>query len=180
MKRVVRSDWRTQPWKNGGGITHEVFRWCASDATANEFDLRLSVAEIDGAQPFSCFDGYVRALIPLDENALTLVIDGVPAPMARHRCFHFAGAALVETVGKGTARDFNVMSRSERPARVEIGTTESARDARQLAVFALTPVALHGDDGSTLHLDEFETLIAMHDESNVALNANAPVVWIRF
>lgn len=180
MKRVIRSDWKTQPWKNGGGITHEVFRWWASRADTSEFDLRLSVAEIGGAQAFSRFDGYERALVPLDENALTLVIDGVPSPMTRHRCFHFAGTALVETVGKGRARDFNVMSRSERRARVEVGIAESARDARQLAVFALTPVALHGDDGSTLRLDEFETLIALRDESNVALTASTPVIWIRF
>jgi uncharacterized protein len=58
---VVReSAYRTVPWKNGGGVTREIFREPAEPAP---FDWRLSLATIDSSGPFSVFDGYHRTLV---------------------------------------------------------------------------------------------------------------------
>ncbi len=58
---VVReSAYRTVPWKNGGGVTREIFREPAEPAP---FDWRLSLATIDSSGPFSVFEGYHRTLV---------------------------------------------------------------------------------------------------------------------
>jgi len=57
MPRIVApGEFRAQPWKNGGGVTHEIIRWPDSDA----YDVRISLAEDRVAGPFSQFPGYQR------------------------------------------------------------------------------------------------------------------------
>jgi environmental stress-induced protein Ves len=52
--------YRAVPWKNGGGITREIFREPLEPAP---FDWRLSLATVDAPGPFSAFDGYHRTLL---------------------------------------------------------------------------------------------------------------------
>ena len=54
------SSFSTVPWKNGGGVTREIFR---EPPEATAFDWRLSLATIEAAGPFSAFDGYHRTLV---------------------------------------------------------------------------------------------------------------------
>lgn len=57
MKRVVApAEFRTQPWKNGRGVTHEIVRWPDSEA----YDVRISLADDSAPGPFSQFPGYRR------------------------------------------------------------------------------------------------------------------------
>ena len=57
MPRILAPDaFRTQPWKNGGGVTHEIVRWPEGDA----YDIRVSLAEDRAPGPFSRFPGYRR------------------------------------------------------------------------------------------------------------------------
>jgi environmental stress-induced protein Ves len=58
---VTRADWRTQPWKNGGGVTHELYR----DGDASTFRCRVSIAEVGVDGPFSAFPGVDRVLTVL-------------------------------------------------------------------------------------------------------------------
>ncbi len=67
---VTRSEWTTQRWKNGAGVTHEIMRWSRSAPVDDSYDVRISVAEIDGAQPFSSFPGYYRTLVVLEPVVL--------------------------------------------------------------------------------------------------------------
>lgn len=53
---VTPAEFRSQPWKNGGGVTHEIVRWPDTDA----YDVRISLAEDRVAGPFSRFAGYRR------------------------------------------------------------------------------------------------------------------------
>lgn len=55
--RIIRPDaWVEQPWKNGRGVTAEVWR----TPTGTDFDVRVSVARVTGDGPFSTFDGFDR------------------------------------------------------------------------------------------------------------------------
>jgi hypothetical protein len=54
------ADYAAVPWQNGGGVTREIHRVPADGAA---FDWRLSLATIDRAGPFSCFEGYERTLV---------------------------------------------------------------------------------------------------------------------
>ncbi len=203
---IARAAWTTQRWANGGGITHEIWRFRADDrgvddpegaASSHGFDLRLSVAEIEGAQPFSSFPGLHRTLIPLDDNALSLVIGTHGVPMTKHHAFHFPGSVPAETRGSGRAMDFNVMSPLEQRAHVEVSKIETHRfspsiwpitRARNLAVFALEKTKLSADGGAQIELEPFDTLVqltAKSPESSassepIAYRADVPVVWIRF
>jgi environmental stress-induced protein Ves len=60
MNIVRATTYRTVPWKNGGGVTREIFREPAEPAA---FDWRLSLATIDSHGPFSAFEGYHRTLV---------------------------------------------------------------------------------------------------------------------
>jgi environmental stress-induced protein Ves len=61
------------PWKNGGGVTHEVMR---VPAVGDPFRWRVSVAEIAAAGPFSHFAGYRRTMVLLRGAGVRLTFDG--------------------------------------------------------------------------------------------------------
>ena len=57
MVRILSpASFRSQPWKNGGGVTHEIVRW----PDADDYDVRISVADDRVAGPFSRFPGHRR------------------------------------------------------------------------------------------------------------------------
>ena len=50
-----------KPWKNGGGVTREV--WVSPQGAAlDAFDWRVSIADVTAPGPFSRFDGIDRSL----------------------------------------------------------------------------------------------------------------------
>lgn len=59
---IVRpAQWRTVPWKNGGGHTAEIVSRGRPGAAG--FDWRLSLATVEGAGPFSNYAGYDRTIV---------------------------------------------------------------------------------------------------------------------
>jgi environmental stress-induced protein Ves len=62
MPRIVSpAEFRSQPWKNGGGVTHEIVRWPdGSGGSGGDYDIRVSLAEDRTPGPFSRFAGYRR------------------------------------------------------------------------------------------------------------------------
>lgn len=80
MNVIATDTWRAQPWKNGGGITHEIWRTPDHD----DYDVRVSVAEVTRSGPFSQFPGYRRwsflvGVSPIElvhEQAFELVTPG--------------------------------------------------------------------------------------------------------
>jgi hypothetical protein len=148
-----------QPWRNGGGVTRELL--CLPAGPADDWTLRISVADIEADGPFSPFPGVtrwfaavtgagVRLSFPNGQPTLRdvrpgdapLRFDGADAP----------GCALLE----GATRDLNVMVRRDRAdARV---TSASFLDAAEpgdgpgFGFFALQPLVLHGADAQPLAL----------------------------
>lgn len=58
------------PWRNGGGMTTEIF--VASGPDASRFLYRLSIADVATDGPFSKFDGYDRHIMLLEGAGMTL------------------------------------------------------------------------------------------------------------
>lgn len=56
LRIIAPAEFRAQPWKNGGGVTHEIVRWPDNEA----YDVRVSLAEDRAPAPFSRFPGYRR------------------------------------------------------------------------------------------------------------------------
>src|SRR5438445_12789240 len=69
MQIIRRSSLVPVPWKNGGGITHEMIR---VPATGDPFLWRVSIAQIDASGPFSSFTGYSRKMVLLRGAGLRL------------------------------------------------------------------------------------------------------------
>ena len=66
---IVRlHDTPAQPWRNGGGVTHELLAW----PTPAPWQLRVSVAHIDRSGPFSPFPGVTRWFTVLDGDGVRL------------------------------------------------------------------------------------------------------------
>ena len=100
------------PWKNGGGVTHEVAVH-PSGSDLESFLWRVSIAEVRSAGPFSLFTGVERQMAVLS-GALRVTLAGrdsvdltpATAPLS------FAGDLTVaaEPLG-GSVTDLNVMTR---------------------------------------------------------------------
>lgn len=60
-----RSGYLTRPWRNGGGVSHEI-------AWAENEDWRLGLAEIERDGPFSDYGGFDRTLTVAEGSGLWL------------------------------------------------------------------------------------------------------------
>ncbi len=106
---VALADCAAQPWRNGGGITHDLLAWPPGEA---DWQLRVSVATIARDGPFSRFDGVRRWFTVLSGAGVRLRLPGgevhlVPGdpPLA------FDGAdAPGCTLLAGSTRDLNLMA----------------------------------------------------------------------
>ncbi|MBP9088440.1 MAG: HutD family protein [Kofleriaceae bacterium] len=177
---IPQAAWQPQPWKNGRGITHEIWRHrrATSAAPLDGFDIRLSVAEIEGAQPFSLFAGYQRVLVPLRDTTLVMQVAGQRVPMVTHQVLAFSGDVEASTVGEGTAIDLNIIGRD---FHAEIAMTQAQRAAdRPVAVFALTQCTLRGTVAGAAVVQTLQPYDTWVVAPGAALVADVPVVWIRF
>ena len=75
MFRILNPDeFQTNPWKNGGGVTHEIAR----HAVGEGWQWRISIAEVGADGPFSLFPGMTRILTVIDGAGIDLLsADGV-------------------------------------------------------------------------------------------------------
>lgn len=107
------SDYARMRWKNGAGWTSEILKVHGSDERdTNDWDWRLSIAEIETDAPFSAFPGVERELVLLSGNGLRLRFDDGETHelLPPHDKLRFAGerAAFGELID-GATRDFNLM-----------------------------------------------------------------------
>ncbi|PKM14725.1 MAG: hypothetical protein CVV12_12390 [Gammaproteobacteria bacterium HGW-Gammaproteobacteria-2] len=122
-------NYRRQRWRNGAGWTREIVRLRAAgdggwlpvdeDASSDDWDVRLSIAEIDKDCAFSAFPGIERELVLLRGDGIELTFtDGrVVAVDPPHGRIRFAGADTPNChLSYGPTHDFNLMWR---PQRVE-------------------------------------------------------------
>ena len=113
LRLIPAHDYRRERWRNGFGWTREILR-CPE--AADDWDWRLSIAEIERDGPFSTFDGVDRELVLLHGNGVRLRFDDgevrdVEPPHGRVR---FAGECAVSgELIDGTTHDFNLMWRRD-------------------------------------------------------------------
>lgn len=96
----------TTPWKNGGGITHEI----AMEPGPKGWLWRISIAEVAADGPFSRFDGLARVLTVIEGEGIDLHHpDGVLHARPLHPVA-FSGKTAVEgRLTRGPIRDLNVI-----------------------------------------------------------------------
>ena len=158
---VERFDLRTlvpQAWKNGAGLTREIAVG-PRGAGMDNFDWRISVAEVTRDAPFSLFPGIDRCIVLLAGGGLRLRSEGGAGPLDQrldraHEPFHFRGDERLEsTLLAGPSCDFNVMTRRGR-VRSEVRVLTAATALRIEGAALLLCCAGHwrtaGPDAITL------------------------------
>lgn len=106
----IRSiDVPAQRWRNGGGMTRELLAW----PTAHEWQVRVSVADIEADGAFSTYPGVQRWFTVLQGTGVELTIDGAPQRLQRGDApLQFGAGAVVSCrLIDGPTRDLNLMLR---------------------------------------------------------------------
>ena len=109
---IPANEYRRVRWKNGTGWTREIVRV----PDREEWDWRLSIAEIEQDGPFSVFPGIDRELVLIRGNGLRLRFeDGeVRELQPPHERIRFAGERVVGgELLEGPTHDFNLMWRRD-------------------------------------------------------------------
>ena len=116
MKIIRARDCRTTPWKNSGGSTTEN-AVAPADASLEDFDWRISMAQVTSDGPFSEFTGIDRTLAVIKGEGLELTIRGnAPAVLDRGSDpISFPGDVPTSArLTVGEVVDLNVMTRRRR------------------------------------------------------------------
>ena len=176
-------------WKNGAGWTSEIVRVPDND----DWQWRLSIAEIEADAAFSTFPGVERELVLLSGNGLRLRFDQYRAGdvhelLPPHDKLRFAGEedAFGELID-GPTRDFNLMWKRDscngqlwhRPL---VGTMVMFVDPGDTwAVHMLAGQARFGDDSGLGELQMGDTAILVADgkRTRFVLDGGGEILLIR-
>jgi environmental stress-induced protein Ves len=110
---VVRfADCEPESWANGAGVTRVIARGWISQSS-NDFDWRLSVADVTASGPFSALPGVDRVITLADGPGLLLQVDDEEFALDPYRPLWFAGEARTQCQVIEPTRDFNVMTRRD-------------------------------------------------------------------
>ncbi len=122
LNTVRLKDALPQPWRNGGGVTHELLAWAPARAGGNhqagnaqhtDWVVRVSVADITQDGPFSAFPGIDRCFTVLQGPGVVLTLRGADlhlTPDSEPLTFDGADAPGCRLIG-GATRDLNLMVR---------------------------------------------------------------------
>ena len=115
VRLLTPADYRTMPWKNGGGRTTEIAAY-PSGAGLDAFLWRVSLADVERDGPFSSFPGVERTIVLLEGAGMRLHegerATELTTPFAPHA---FGGDAAIDCrLIAGPVRDFNAMFRRGR------------------------------------------------------------------
>jgi environmental stress-induced protein Ves len=188
MQIIRKASFKASPWKNGGGVTHEVIR---VPPGCDAFQWRVSVAQIEASGPFSDFAEYHRKMVLLRGAGVRLTFDG------RNHCelrevgdmAEFDGACATRCELKdGPCADLNLMvSKSITGVRawtLRLHAGQSLRPHRAtMLAFAISgTVSLDTGEGAITSLQEWDLAVAVSGDHVVVGPAvphesSAPLVF---
>ena len=181
LTMVALDDAAPQPWRNGGGVTRELFTW----PTAGPWQLRISVADIERDGPFSAFDGVDRWFAVVQGAGVRLVLPtGAVELRTGSAPLHFAGEAAPGcTLTDGATRDLNLMVQraAGRAAMHRLQPGVGWTDAAPLrALFTAEPLALRIDDQAAVAVPAWSLAIstqAAHQRWWADGTGATPLAW---
>jgi len=113
MKLIKFEDLHATPWKNGGGVTRELYGYPAA-ASFDAFLWRASIADVAQTGAFSSFPGVDRVITLLEGEGMQLLADNgkqtsLTTPLQPY-CFRGEEQITARLEG-GPCKDFNLMLR---------------------------------------------------------------------
>lgn len=170
MIHLTPADYARQPWKNGRGLTTELWRL----ERDGQLLVRLSRAAVVEDGPFSLFPGIERNLTVLSGPGFRLTGPGLDVRCEPLVPMAFPGDITVtasDTEGR-QSDDFNVMTARELPLpTVIVAQNDSLPAGGTLALYALGPCLVNGKAMAR------EDLILT--EGPVRLQGDWPVIAVR-
>ncbi len=112
MQHLHPTDYRTMPWKDGGGSTTELALEPAGGSVSEPFLWRASTARVEASGPFSAFPGRRRILALLEGAGLILDLEGAGRLRLKqpHQPIEFPGdPAAHATLIQGPCTDFGLI-----------------------------------------------------------------------
>jgi uncharacterized protein len=150
--RIALKDVPPSPWRNGGGMTHELVVFPVRE----HWHWRMSIAAIERHGPFSRFEGVRRWLAVMQGTGVRLSIGGASHTLTTASdplAFDGAAEALCEPLG-GDTLDFNLMVRHGRGhmQRVSGGMALPVASGSAIALWSGTEPARATFEGQTIAL----------------------------
>lgn len=128
-------DMPATPWRNGGGSTRELLAW----PSPQDWQVRISVADVEQPGPFSAFAGVERWFAVLDGPGVELRFAGQARLLRAGVPLRFDGGAPPHcALPAGPTRDLNLMAPPGRGQmrRVVPGDRVRGTGRRLVALFA--------------------------------------------
>lgn len=156
MKQFTREEFKQMPWKNGGGVTTELFR--LPDPHSEDFLLRISIAKVASSGPFSTFVGIDRHLIILNGNGC--ILNGDKTLSTHSPVFSFPGEMKINCeLVDGAFNDFNVMiKRGWKQASLSRNRISSSSVKGQGFVYLIDSEILYQLENETITFTEQECI----------------------
>ena len=170
-----------QAWRNGGGLTRELWAWPSAPA----WQLRISLADITRDGPFSAFPGVDRWFTVVEGDGVVLQLGGRRLALDAHSApLQFDGALAPGcSLQGGATRDLNLMSRREagsaRLQRVQ-ADLEWFSGAALRALFTVSPLTLQIDAADAARLPAWSLLVGLHagcQRWRAVAEGDAPRAW---
>lgn len=164
IQKLTAQDYKKMPWKNGQGFTLELAR--SHGEGLENFDWRVSIADVKSAGSFSFFPNKQRIIGVLEGTGIVLQIDKNPPVSLLQKQFHaFNGESDVyaELINEAI-RDFNLIYNPEKySARLQWVSCESVSswisNGNCVLIFNLQGKLELQVDGQHSVLNDFETLL---------------------
>jgi len=189
-RRILLSETRPTPWKNGGGVTREIAVGAAPGSDLG-WGWRFSIAEVERDGPFSIFVGVDRIISVIAGEGMDLRhADGSLTPLEPFQPVRISGEELLfGRLRRGPVQDLNIMILRDRfEATLEIWRGPCAGTVTTGAQACLLLHALDGSctarlPGGVRHdLAESETLVqeaAAVCEIRLSAGMRAAVVCVK-
>ncbi len=137
-------------WRNGGGVTRQIALGklgAAGEPVATDgedWDWRLSIAEVGTEGDFSTFDGMTRILTMIEGEVLDITIDGAGQRLEKFWPLRFDGGAVTRAMlPAGPIRNLNLIVRTGALAG-DVSVVELSEDQPRQLVRGRIGVLLQG------------------------------------
>jgi uncharacterized protein len=168
IKLLSRANYLSMLWKNGLGITQEIYL---------EKDLfRLSMASILNSGPFSLFPGFERSLTLLEGESIYLSHDmGAEFNLKMLSPYQFAGEQATLSIVKKAGLDFNVFwKRDVVQVEVRLQTAEELSKIKthlgeSIFIFSLEDDLKVRTEKQSFQLNKYDTLFCQKESELISL-----------
>jgi len=180
MMQLVRVDEvAPTPWKNGGGVARDLLCW----PSVEDWQLRISVADIEADGPFSSYPGIDRWFGLLSGRGVRLQWPQAVRHMhPGHALLHFDGAMAPECrLDDGPARAFNVMARrGALRVRIEAAVpgSQAPEGFAQAALFTREAAVLHR--AAPLQLPAWSLVWGQRTHASLQASDGVHAWWVAF